>query len=106
MTPESVDELQYLYIYEGWHVSELAKKYHVHSSVISLYTKGLSREVEAKKAGIAIKSYDDYLYEDEERRAKIRQHCEHKHIAIICTKCGQHFEETKKQPAAAKITFL
>lgn len=104
MSVADILEMKMLYE-DGWHISQLARRYNVHSSVIAPYIKNITRKTIIKPP-IDLKTYEDYLKEDEDRRERMRLKCNHKHIAIICTKCGQHFEETKSRPAAAKVTFL
>lgn len=95
-----------LYIHDGWHIIELARKYDIHHTSVIHHVQHLQRVNPARPLPKWAKTYEDYLAEEQRRREKQRLTCGHDHIVIICTHCGQHFEETKHRSALARIVFI
>ncbi len=109
LTKQQVHELQMLYVHEGWHIVELAQKYDVHHTSVLYHIRHLERAHpprDMRRSKQWSPTYEEYLAEEERRRAQLRAQCAHEEIAIICIRCGKHFEQTKTQPARAKILFI
>jgi DNA-binding MarR family transcriptional regulator len=106
LSSEQVHELKMLYVHEGWHVIELARKFDIHHTSVLHHVKYLERATPVRPFPKLAKTYDDYLEEERVRREHRRAQCSHENVAIICLCCGTHFEQTKKQPARAKIVFI
>ena len=122
---EQRQELVYLYRDEGWRVNQLARKFDIQHPSVVAHLQGIERKIKAinycpdeiveKSAHVSrlrsnrprdLKTYEDYLVEEERQRMKKREACGHGQIAIICICCGQHLEETRNQKAKARVVFI
>ena len=107
LSPEQLAELKELYVHDGWHVIELARKFNMHHTSVVHYTNKLSRQCEPRQLKTKwAYTYEEYFEEEQRRRAEKKRTCAHTHLAVICIHCGTHLEETKHQAAKVQVTFL
>lgn len=108
LTEDERSEMIHLYEVKGMSVAEIARQMSRHHSTVAFWLKDIIKSVPVQARKKYVLKYDDYLEQEELRRAQRRMECCHPQtrLVVICLGCGEHLEKTKTHEAMVKVDFL